>query len=562
MKIFITIIALFICLIFSADNTITKEKIDSDYEIIKTNINSIRYTSEVRWDTANCPSTPKNDGGYYIIYYDTNTNSLHVLSYNKNDELEYNFDTNYDYYVFDITTISNDGFAFYAKGTTKNKENTAILVSYYSNFTKINSVYIMDNPGNDHTFESSSQIYKSGAFGMYNMYSPSNAKLNYGNERIFLIFAHYNWFSSNGGHTGDSVITFDESLKNYDFGNSWGSSHSLEQSVTQDSNFFWSASLGDAYPMGILIQWTSKTDVLGDSRTHKSFSPMGGTIKGDMKGGSSGKLGGLLYSEKDEKFILVFSHTNDEDDSKRHGIYMTTFKYDNGIRNITDIETHKIKKISKNDDIENINAGLINNKVAIFYLFVKDKKASVYKCNVPQGSQAHYIIAKTNGKLVYDSKKEREKLYLSTNEELRNLKDGNLIYATVDKEGYLNIIKITKAHKSNVPMAGWKKFLIAIAIIAIIIGAFILFDELYLKPKGMSVISKLTGLCIKDKKISSNDNASVNTNANSNNFINSDKDKTKPENKISNKNNSNKNLNVNKQDNNKIINSTKINVNK
>jgi len=124
-----------------------------------------------------------------------------------------------------------------------------------------NEVYIMNNPGNDHTYQSTSQIYKSGAFGMFNMYSPSNAKLNYGNNRIFLIFAHYNWFGSNGGHTGDSVITFNDALNSYDFGNSWGSSHSLEQSVTQDSNFFWSASLGDAYPMGILIQWTSKTDV-------------------------------------------------------------------------------------------------------------------------------------------------------------------------------------------------------------------------------------------------------------------------------------------------------------
>ncbi len=561
MKIFIKIIVLFICLLFSLNNIISKEKIDTDYEILKTNINTIRYTSGVRWDTANCPLSPKSDGGYYIIYFDTNTNSLHVLSYTKDDKLENNFDTQYNYYVFDITTISNDGFAFYAKGTTTEKENTAILVSYYSNFTKINEVYIMNNPGNDHTYQSTSQIYKSGAFGMFNMYSPSNAKLNYGNNRIFLIFAHYNWFGSNGGHTGDSVITFNDALNSYDFGNSWGSSHSLEQSVTQDSNFFWSASLGDAYPMGILIQWTSKTDVLIDTRTYKSFSPMGGIMKGNMKGSSSGKLGGLLYSEKDEKYILVFSHTNDEDDSKRHGIYMTTFKYDKSIVNITDIETNRVKKISKEDDIENINAGLIDDKVAIFYLLVKNKKASQYICNVPQGTEAHYIIAKTNGKLFYDSKNEREKLYLSTNEELRNLKDGKLIYSTVDKEGYLNIIKIIKAHKSNIPLAGWKKFLIAIAVIAIIIGAFILFDELYLKPKGMSVISKLTGLCIKEK--SSNDNASVNTNVNSKDFINSEKNKTTQiDNKLTNKNNNEKNLNDKKQDNNKNINSIKINVNK
>ena len=88
-----------------------------------------------------------------------------------------------------------------------------------------------------------------------------------------------------------------------------------------------------------------------------------------------------------------------------------------------------------------------------------------------------------------------------------------------------------------------------------------LIDELYLKPKGMSVISKLTGLCIKEK--SSNENASVNTNVNSNDFINYEKNKTTQiDNKLTNKNNNDKNLNDKKQDNNKNINSIKINVNK
>ena len=68
---------------------------------------------------------------------------------------------------------------------------------------------------------------------------------------------------------------------------------------------------------------------------------------------------------------------------------------------------------------------------------------------------------------MYDSNNARKKLYLPTNEELRNLKDGTLTYATVDKEGYLNIIKITKAYESNnsSDSTGWDNYLIAIAVI-------------------------------------------------------------------------------------------------
>ena len=128
-------------LIFSIQSRILTEKIDSDYEVIKTDINSIKYSGGVRWDTANSPITPKNDGGYYVIYYDKYSKTLHVLSFNSNNEIEKNFDTEYNYYAFDIITISNNGFAFYAKGATTEKSNTAILVSYNSKFKRINQVF-------------------------------------------------------------------------------------------------------------------------------------------------------------------------------------------------------------------------------------------------------------------------------------------------------------------------------------------------------------------------------------------------------------------------------------
>ena len=96
-----------------------------------------------------------------------------------------------------------------------------------------------------------------------------------------------------------------------------------------------------------------------------------------------------------------------------------------------------------------------------------------------------YLIANTTGELLYDSNNARKKLYLPTNEELRNLKDGTLTYATVDKEGYLNIIKITKAYEANnsSDSTGRNNFLIFIAIIILVIIVFILFYKFCLHCK-------------------------------------------------------------------------------
>ena len=64
-------------------------------------------------------------------------------------------------------------------------------------------------------------------FGMRFMYLPTNAKLIYSRGRIFLIFAHFNDFKSDGEHTGDTVVTFNDYLLDMDFGVTWGASHSL-----------------------------------------------------------------------------------------------------------------------------------------------------------------------------------------------------------------------------------------------------------------------------------------------------------------------------------------------
>ena len=81
----------------------------------------------------------------------------------------------------------------------------------------------------------------------------------YSRGRIFLIFAHYNYFLDKGEHTGDTVAIFNDVLLDMDFGLTLASSHSLIQSATFDEFYFWTAALGDAYPQGIKEEYTSKT---------------------------------------------------------------------------------------------------------------------------------------------------------------------------------------------------------------------------------------------------------------------------------------------------------------
>jgi hypothetical protein len=59
---------------------------------------------------------------------------------------------------------------------------------------------------------------------------------------------------------GDTVVTFNDGLQDLNFGIEFGTIHSLIQSVNFDEYYFWTASLGDGFPEGINVQYTSKTD--------------------------------------------------------------------------------------------------------------------------------------------------------------------------------------------------------------------------------------------------------------------------------------------------------------
>ena len=57
------------------------------------------------------------------------------------------------------------------------------------------------------------------------------------------------------------MATFNDNLEDIDFGLIFGASHSLIQSATFDDNYFWTATLSDAYPNGIKVEYISLTEL-------------------------------------------------------------------------------------------------------------------------------------------------------------------------------------------------------------------------------------------------------------------------------------------------------------
>ena len=240
--------------------------------------------------------------------------------------------------------------------------NHAYLSLYNKKFELVNKIQIMNNYANDNNKNSNqiSRYSKSGTpvYGMESMYRPQSGKLKYSRGRIFLIFSHYNYFPIQGSHTGDTTVTFNDVLQDMDFGPTWGTSHSLIQSGTFDEYYFWTAALGDGNPEGILVAYTSKSDIHNDNNYYYDpinkkynqryfgvYKNLAGYIKGDRNGHAAGKLGGILYFEKYKLYCLIYAkipNNSTEDKNGKNIIYITTWKFEIKNKTITDIKTNEI----------------------------------------------------------------------------------------------------------------------------------------------------------------------------------------------------------------------------
>ena len=431
---------------------------DSKIKLISTDF-KMKYFSKIHFQHSNSPVAPRIDGGYYISFTDSN-NFLHILSYDKGDNLIKDFNTTEKAYPHDITA-TDYGFAIYMSEVINS--NHSYINLYNKNFELVNTVQIMNNSLNDNINKDSNlkkQIIRYNStgypvFGMRYMYRPDNGKLAYSRGRIFLIFSHYNFFDDGrGGHTGDTVVTFNDGLQDMDFGLTWGASHSLIQSVTFDDYYFWSAALSDAYPMGIKVEYTSKREINKDVgnydsinqkynlRVYSENNTLAGRIKGYSNGRADGKLGGILYFENLNIYCLIYAKTPNESSDEKDGkniIYITTWNFEN--EKITNINTKEVKIFTRGNVMQ-VRAGKYGeDKVFIIYSETMSEGGNDYG-NIIMGTIPNLYIIDISTLNTIKSDVKMDNLIMNTNEDLKTFNDGVLIWASANKEGKLVINKI------------------------------------------------------------------------------------------------------------------------
>ena len=140
----------------------------------------MQYTTQLHFEHSNSPVAPKIDDGYYISFTDKDK-WLHVLSYDKDDKLLKDFNTNEKAYPHDITS-TDYGFAIYMLEAGSSYHS--YISVYNKKFELINTIQIMNNTENDDNTKSNPQKQiiqfddkRNPVFGMNFMFEPDNGKL-------------------------------------------------------------------------------------------------------------------------------------------------------------------------------------------------------------------------------------------------------------------------------------------------------------------------------------------------------------------------------------------------
>ncbi len=352
--------------IYTVPNVVNSEY-EPDFNLEKVSNLSVEYkaarVSSIYFDRAQAPITPKYDGGYYMLYTDYTTSMMHVVEFNKNDEVVQDFNSAYKAYPMDILE-TDYGFAIYARYVSD--PHHSFVVTYNWNYTKRVETTIMNNGGELPTVLNEALVFYDSTgtalFGTNLMFEPENGKLAFGRGRLNIIFAHYNNFGDDGGHTGDTYYSLDLDGSNLTAKYAWGwkCSHSLIQSHIYNGRYFVSASLGDAYPENIDISVidNERGNSAYDSKRksypniqYKNTQEIAALIPGNHIGDSMGRLGAVL--DFGDYFGLIYSVKKSENDN-RDGIFFLTFKYVNDEINLLTTKTI----------ISNVCSSMINLRAA------------------------------------------------------------------------------------------------------------------------------------------------------------------------------------------------------
>jgi hypothetical protein len=429
--------------------TLNTFSFNNDYKKINTTV-SVNYNNKIHFTYSNAPVAPRTHGGYYIAIKSKSDNNIHILSYDKNDNLVKNFNTEINGNVLDIVA-TNIGFAIYI--SSNNNEHSYINI-YNINFELLYSTTIMNNKYSDRTTKEGNNIKqytiengeKKIVEGTEFMYNPINGKLIYSSGRIFLIFSYKNYNNKNqNGLNGDSIISLSETGSDIDFSAIWKTSQSFIQTITEEPDWVWTASLSDK--IGLNVFHTSKNRFINSSnsdtiyyyneRINYNVSSFFGTITYTQDNFSYAKLGGLVYIPKYEILAMVYSQTKDASQGK-NGIYISLFSFSSSELSYKG-GVFPLKEFESNQDVFNVRAGKLGDLIIVLYVLSSDSETvDKNDGNLPKGKNTMMMVVEVTGKeniSIVNNGLLVGTDAIGTNEDMRNFKDGRLIWTSVDQNG-------------------------------------------------------------------------------------------------------------------------------
>jgi hypothetical protein len=283
-------------------------------------------------------------------------------------------------------------------------------------------------------------------------YAVGNGKLQYARGRISLIYTRYNHFGMNADgtrndHTGDGYITFDENGQDEKYSWVWNASHSLYQTHIYTGEYYATAALGDDFPQNIqvCIVDQSVTDGYMDGVRQKAIrhpkyctNIAAGTIPGDGKGNTCGRLGGLHFLNG--KFAVVYQRKPCKLMNQTSNKYVTTtlnelalltFTFD-GVSKKFSTVTKKVL-IASTDLIMSVRSAKYGNKIFIAY-------ASQKTSNGLQTSNNNYYLGTDTTKYMlvgFDGVVATASIAAPLNstplsDEIKYLNDGRLVWSFID----------------------------------------------------------------------------------------------------------------------------------
>jgi len=248
-------------------------------------------------------------------------------------------------------------------------------------------------------------------------------------------------------HTGDGYITFDENGQDEKYSWVWNASHSLYQTHIYTGEYYATAALGDDFPQNIqvCIVDQSVTDGYMDGVRQKAIrhpkyctNIAAGTIPGDGKGNTCGRLGGLHFLNG--KFAVVYQRKPCKLMNQTSNKYVTTtlnelalltFTFD-GVSKKFSTVTKKVL-IASTDLIMSVRSAKYGNKIFIAY-------ASQKTSNGLQTSNNNYYLGTDTTKYMlvgFDGVVATASIAAPLNstplsDEIKYLNDGRLVWSFID----------------------------------------------------------------------------------------------------------------------------------